>query len=183
MAFEEERQFTSSLMHIKGACKVLYYITRACYVVALVMMALAVIGCCVSLVAPDVIPFLGSVDIFTTFLLIVYGGITILIIRMVMLILKEVLENESPFTLKQAKRVKNIALLLFAKVVADLVFPGDVIPLVDNAHVSLSYEVIKSETLILNVNVEFLALAVILFVISLVFQYGVLLQSESKDFF
>lgn len=181
MAFEEEQQFASSLRHIKSACKVIYYFTKAIFALLLVAFIVTLTCLSASLIAPDTIPFLGSVDAFSIFVFAVYGIISILIIRIIMLILKEVLDNESPFTLRQAKRIKNISFLLFAKVIIDFAFPGSIIPVVNNDHISLSYEVIKSETLILNFNLEFLALAAILFCISLVFQYGVLLQADSKD--
>ena len=183
LAFEEEVKYEQSLVRIKRVCRVSYRTLRVVFVLVTILFASILTLGAIEAFFPDSIPFLRSVEPPALIPLALFSAIGIAIFWMVMLLPKDALVEESPFTLKQARRIRNIALLLLAKELAGTLFPMQVIPLVVNDQLSFSFEVAKSQTFIVYLNVETFLLAALLWCISLIFQYGVLLQKETKGLF
>lgn len=180
LEFEATAKYEQLLKKVKSACKIAYRILFVMFIIVAALLGGAIIFGLIAVLFPHTVPFIETIEPLALMSFALFSLAGAAIIFLVMLIPKDALKDESPFTLKQAKRIRSVAFLLLAKEVVGMIFPMQVIPLVANEHLSFSFEIAKSPTFIININIEMLFMAALLFCLSLVYQYGVLLQNDTR---
>lgn len=102
--------------------------------------------------------------------LIVTSAIMLLVLGIVYKLMKAISKERTPFTIKNVKYIKIISILVF--------IAGLAVPVIENLVVSITYPEIESS---ISINFFMVLAAVAMYCLSLVFQYGVYLQTESDQ--
>lgn len=102
--------------------------------------------------------------------LIVTSAIMLLVLGIVYKLMKAISKERTPFTIKNVKYIKIISILVF--------IAGLAVPIIENLVVSITYPEIESS---ISINFFMVLAAVAMYCLSLVFQYGVYLQTESDQ--
>ncbi len=102
--------------------------------------------------------------------LIATSVIMLLVLGIVYKLMKAISKERTPFTIKNVKYIKIIAVLVF--------IAGLVIPIIENTMVKITHPEIESS---ISINFFMVLAAVAMYCLSLVFQYGVYLQTESDQ--
>ena len=125
----------------------------------------------------DSVPFDGiALDaVFSTLSFCLFAAI----FSMAALVFGDVSHEESPFSLKQAKRIRIIAWLLFAYTLLDALVPRGVV--IGGGSNPDGMSVVRFSSGYTNVNVGMFAVSVIFYFLASVFKYGVTLQELSDD--
>lgn len=181
MAFEEEKEQGASLERIKKACKIAYRFTTVIYIIFAIywlfllgLEVFAIINPYFSLfVYPSSIPSIASNVIF--------GLIIFLIIKSGADLFKEIRDKGAPFSLLQVKRIRRISYLLILKAIYDVLVPATFSPIFAYKDIDVSY-INSNQTMEVFVNPETILFAILFFCISLIFQYGVLLQHDVQEY-
>ena len=181
MAFEFEKDYEQAVVRIKKTCRVVYVILWVLFVFAIMFFSVGIVLGILLFLSVNIVPVIGRIDPLSFLSFVIFAILTILVLRNALLLLKDVLSDIPPFSLKQANRIRNISYLLFGKVLLDLIIPTRIVPL-EADPISFSYEIIQSPALLININVETLIMASLFFCISLIFKYGVLLQKDTRGF-
>ena len=106
-------------------------------------------------------------------------GVFAVVFYVVSLMFKDIHSGESPFTNKQANRIRLIAWVLFVYSVLDTLVPkGWVIGVASDVG---SMSVYRHESGPIGINVGMFAVSVVFYFLSSVFKYGVELQELSDD--
>ena len=102
--------------------------------------------------------------------LIVTSAIMLLVLGIVYKLMKAISKERTPFTIKNVKYIKIISILVF--------IAGLAVPVIENLVVNITYPEIESS---ISINFFMVLAAVAMYCLSLVFQYGVYLQTESDQ--
>lgn len=118
-------------------------------------------------------------DVFYSVIMALIGLLLFFVLVIVGLMFRDIGEGETPFSDKQVKRLRIIALLLVFYVFVDALQSGSADGLL---HVGdLKLHVSFTERPLTKINVGMLAGALVCFCMSSVFRYGLLLQLVSDD--
>jgi hypothetical protein len=124
---------------------------------------------------------LGDFEISIPPDVLIFGFLPAVFIGIVVLVLRDISQGETPFSKKQSKRVRLIAYLMFARVVLEVLLFVVIAAFYPDALTSLSYYVSGSSALTVSFDFEALISAIVCYCISLAFEYGALLQRDSDD--
>lgn len=102
--------------------------------------------------------------------LIVTSVIMLLVLGIVYKLMKAISKERTPFTIKNVKYIKIISILVF--------IAGLAVPIIENLVVRITYPEIESS---ISINFFMVLAAIAMYCLSLVFQYGVYLQTESDQ--
>lgn len=102
--------------------------------------------------------------------LIVTSAIMLLVLGIVYKLMKAISKERTPFTIKNVRYIKIISVLVF--------IAGLAVPIIENLVVKITYPEIEST---ISINFFMVLAAVAMYCLSLVFQYGVYLQTESDQ--
>lgn len=102
--------------------------------------------------------------------LIVTSVIMLLVLGIVYKLMKAISKERTPFTIKNVKYIKLISILVF--------IAGLAIPIIENLVVKITYPEVESS---ISINFFMVLAAIAMYCLSLVFQYGVYLQTESDQ--
>lgn len=102
--------------------------------------------------------------------LIVTSAIMLLVLGIVYKLMKAISKERTPFTIKNVKYIKIISVLVF--------IAGLAVPAIENLVVKITYPEIEFT---ISINFFMVLAAVAMYCLSLVFQYGVYLQTESDQ--
>lgn len=102
--------------------------------------------------------------------LIVTSVIMLLVLGIVYKLMKAISKERTPFTIKNVKYIKIISILVF--------IAGLAIPIIENLVVKITYPEVESS---ISINFFMVLAAIAMYCLSLVFQYGVYLQTESDQ--
>lgn len=131
---------------------------------------------------PDVVPGSGPGGLQPFILCVLFGLLIAGLLRIAVLIFDDVAKGESPFSMRQVKRIRLAALLFLVYVVLEMVFPSGQSSLVQQGDFQVNYWVAdRSENASIQINFGMLGAAIIFYCLSLVFEYGTLLQQLSDE--
>lgn len=131
---------------------------------------------------PDVVPGSGSGGLQPFILCVLFGLLIAGLLRIAVLIFDDVSKGESPFSIRQVKRIRLAAILFLAYVVLEMIFPSGQSSLVQQGDFQVNYWVAdRSEHTSIQINFGMLGAAIIFYCLSLVFEYGTLLQQLSDE--
>lgn len=121
----------------------------------------------------------GIFDIITT----VFAGITItLILRTVTLIPRDVVKRKSPFNPAQVRRIRFVALFLLLYGIIDLLLVSNFSGLTTTEGFGYTNTASSSEpATLVNINIGTFIAAVVVYSLSIVFEYGSELQRQSDS--
>jgi len=179
---KEELAYTAALSKVRKACRIAYLVIRVLFIMGLIVWMLLLVTCILLLVFPGFLGLVGSVDVPTVVQIIVSGLMVILMLWFVLLVLKDMYKGGSPFTLVQSKRIRAIAYVLFARVVVGAFLSSGLLPLFAKENVFVGFQSTDPTQPTLFVDVGTLIIAVVFYCVSLVFEYGTLLQREKDTF-
>lgn len=112
---------------------------------------------------------------------IVFGLLIGTLIRIATLVFVDVAKGESPFTKRQVKRIRWVAIIFLAYAVIEMVFPSGQASLVQEGSLHVGYSVASETSDSIYINPGMLGAAIIFYCLSLVFEYGTLLQQLSDE--
>lgn len=168
-----------SLERIGGVCR---FICR-------VMKVLFIIFCVYWLIATGLMAYLfvesGQLfsnvgeSLFRIALHVVYGVVIVVLFACILGVFSDVAKGESPFSMRQVKRLRLISYMLVAYTVFDFVISWNS-SLLQVGGVDVGY-VSTNGNSIIAINFAPLVAAAVVFAFSFVFKYGVLLQELSDD--
>lgn len=168
-----------SLIRVRKVCKFLCSAMKVLFVV-FCLGWVAVSGATVySLINPDAFDIVNNVSWLSSVLCIVYGAIAAGIFLVLIAIFSDASNGDSPFTMKQVKRLRIISAMLVLYAVVDFVASASM-PFTRVDNLGLGYAAITAKTVI-PINFTPIIAAAIIFSFSYVFKYGVLLQKLSDE--
>lgn len=162
---------------ISKVIKILFGFAFFCFTGFLVALC-AVIA--TSLMFPSILPESLAVNVSALLVLLAFGVVTWFLLKFVFDIFRDVAHGESPFTMRQVRRLRILAATFLASAIIEAVVSTGVIPVVQAGSMGISY-VASSSVENLSINVGNLFCAAVFFAFSFVFKYGVLLQEFSDE--
>lgn len=113
----------------------------------------------------------------------IFGFLMAVAIRFATLIFADVAKGESPFTTCQVKRIRWVAIVFLIYVVIEAIVPSGLASVVQNEALHVGYRISEAplDVPVFKVNFGMLGAAVIFYCLSLVFEYGTLLQRLSDE--
>lgn len=102
------------------------------------------------------------------------------ILRVISLIFRDITEEETPFTMKQVKRLRWIALFIFLDVVINAVFSTGLFGIIGSPFGTAGV-VGGAYTNHVSIDIFQAFFAVVIFCLSFAFEYGYLLQEDCND--
>ena len=132
-----------------------------------------------SLIDPDAFDIVNNVSWISAVFCIVYGAIAACIFLVLITIFSDASKGNSPFTMKQVKRLQLISVLLVLYAIVDFIASASM-PFTRIDNLGLGYTAITAKTVI-PVNFAPIIASAIVFSFSYVFKYGVLLQEFSDE--
>lgn len=172
-----------SLVRLKKASRVISVVSRILLCIFCIGWAILTCIFAVLFFAPEIIPEAQPIGIGPLLLCFLFGLLVVASLRIAMLIFGDVAKGESPFTKRQVRRIRLVAIIFLVYVVAEMIFPTSAVPVVQGEALQVGYHVsaASSDVPVLNVNFGMLSAAVIFYCLSLVFEYGTLLQRLSDE--
>lgn len=178
MGGEEYRELEASLSGASRACKRLKSISLVCSVVFLVAWFLLL----AFMITDAVVKGFDAHKLKGILYVAFYGAVTISLLFVAFRSFSDVANGESPFTLKQVSRFRFAALLLLTLAIVDTLLSTAFVYGFDIAGIDFAasgnHGVVQRHV---RINAEPLFFAVILYGISVLFRYGVLLQRLTDE--
>lgn len=178
MGGEEFRELEASLLGARRVCKHLKNISLVCSAIFLVAWLLLLVLMITDAATRgfDARKLKGMLYVAS------YGTVTLLLLFVAFRSFSDVVSGESPFTMKQVSRFRYAALLLVMLVIVDTILSTGFTYAFNMAGVDYSalgnYGMDQKH---IRINAEPLFFAVILYGISVLFRYGVLLQRLTDE--
>lgn len=177
---DDEKEIRSSLKRIKNISR---WISQALKVVFFVLVIFWVVFALLSVASlngiADVNGLPSSFYELVVFLLI--GIVVISIVVIGIKVFSDVARGKSPFSMTQVKRLRAVAALLLAYMLLEVLLSPGIISAVDIAGLDLGYVVQRPDVPSISINLGALLGAIVFWALSLIFEYGVLLQEFSDD--
>lgn len=179
MQCEDKVETEHSLAKVHKVCRLIGIIVKIIFVVFCVCWLSTVLLMIYSLINPSELGAAEGVSVPRIALYFVHGFAVALIFVVFIGIFVDAVKGQSPFVMKQVKRLRLIAGLLAIYAIVDDVISGH-IGLVQYAGLNSGY-VSTGGNEIIPINLAPIIGASVAFAFSFVFQYGVLLQELSDD--
>ena len=180
MLTKEESETEVSLSRIQRISRI---INRILKVIAVLLLAFLVV-----IIALSTLCSFGLIDVglsagpLDLLILSAYGLVIVGLVYVIANMFSDVAQGESPFTLAQVKRFRVIAVLLLIYVVLDAFMSTGTVAQIHIGELELGYDVVESAAgSTLSVNVGALLGSGFFGALSLIFEYGVLLQKFSDE--
>ncbi len=174
---EEFQELESSMSKVRRSCKYLKYICMVCLIVFSVAWA-ALVGVMVFSSKTQV----SSSELREVVYVICCGLMVILLLFAAARSFSDIVNGESPFTMKQVNRFRFAALLLVLLAIVDAILSTNFLYGFDVAGFNVAayggHEMGQAKV---NVNMMLLFFSAMLFGVSVLFRYGVLLQRLTDE--
>jgi hypothetical protein len=182
MALQEDKERSELLRKVRRTCKTAYALLRVlCVTIILAWLLLFLLGL-FRFILPRAFQWVDEFVVSAPLDSLIFGLMPAVFIGIAMLVLKNISKGETPFSRKQSRRIRLIAYFMFAQVLLELLFSTAISVLYPDGLVFLNYYRASSfSTPTTYLNIEMLISAIVCYCISLAFQYGALLQSDSDD--
>lgn len=169
----------SSLVKVRKVCKFLCSAMKVLFVIFCFGWLAASAATLYSLINPSAFNVVSNVSAISAVLCIVYGAIAASIILVLIGMFSDAAKGESPFTMKQVKRLRIVSAMLVLYALIDFVVSAST-PFTRFDNLGLGYTSVTAKTVI-PINFTPIIAAAIVFAFSFVFKYGVLLQELSDE--
>lgn len=179
MQCEDKAETENSLLRVHKACRFIGIVVKAIFAVFCICWLSTVCVMIYSLANPDGIGVADNVSILRVILYLAHGFAIALIFIVFIGVFSDAVKGQSPFVMKQVKRLRLIAGLLTIYAIIDIFISGHV-GLVQFDGVDSGY-ISTGGNEIIPINLAPIIGASVAFAFSFVFQYGVLLQEFSDD--
>jgi hypothetical protein len=173
------------LNRMKKKCVVFYVAFRILFIVSAVVWVGWAGMILIGFISPESVPGLAQQSLLALISFIFFGLCFILVLRMIILILKDVSQGITPFSTVQVKRIKLIALLLLLYGISDSIISfimAGVTTLIENSGFVSGIVVSggSNESFVLIPIGVFIA-AILTYCLSIVLEYGIKLQEQSDE--
>lgn len=177
---EESAQTEISLAQVNKVCRGICIATKVIFAIFCLFWIIAAASMAWSLAVDG---FLGNPDnnIFNMALHIARGAIVVILYLIMIRVLEDTVHGESPFTMKQAKRLRKAALALIIYAVLGIVLGYCSALMQMNGFSSGYISSTASGNVIMTIDFAPFIAAAAVFAFSYVFKYGVLLQELSDE--
>ena len=179
---EDAKETEASLGKIKRICRALGIFLKFSIFAFLAIWAVFVATCAIRLVGSDP----QTVNLFEEMLslvsVVVMGPLVAYLIKIGSDVFLDVVRGESPFTSIRSIRMRKVAVVLLVYAVLEAILSPGFAAILQMGGLDLGYRV--TESLLgpsIPINMGVLLVAATLWALSLVFEYGVLLQELSDD--
>lgn len=176
MIEDDARSIRKAYSKVKKLCKfiqVICGIAFVCFFILWVLfMASVIVG---AAVGPDVFHFMQLLYYF------IYGGVIAAIIWMVFKTFSDVVNGANPFTTKIIRRMRLASLLMLILVIVEAFAVFNFSAEMTIANIDLGVANDYAQGRYLNINVGLLSFAIVLYCISVIFEYGSLLQRFTDE--
>ena len=183
MTTEEYTKTEASLNRLKKSAKAIRVFFKVIFVLFCIVwvMLVALFGF-LSFFPEIVSPDAESAGAVPFILCIVFGLLIAVFLRQAIHFLSDIEKGESPFSMRQVRRIRVVALIFMVYVVVEAVFSIGQTTLVESGSLMVKYSVTSvNSNPTLSINFGMLSAAAILYCLSLVFEYGTLLQQLSDE--
>lgn len=120
--------------------------------------------------------------IFNAVIVFATGVVFTFIFVIIYRILKDIAQGNSPFEYVQVKRIRRIAWILVAYVVIDMISASNLSAFISSGGFGIENSSFhESPTLVLSINFGVLVSAVVVYGLSIIFEYGSVLQEQSDE--
>lgn len=179
---EDAKETEASLRKIKRICRALGIFLKFSIFAFLAIWAVFVATCVIRLVGSDP----QTVNLFEEMLslvsVVVMGPLVAYLIKIGADVFLDVVRGESPFTSIQSTRMRKVAVVLLVYAVLEAILSPGFATVLQMGGLDLGYRVTESPLgPSIPINMGVLLVAATLWALSLVFEYGVLLQEFSDD--
>lgn len=174
-------ELETSLNQVKKNGGWAYTLFQVFFFTCLAYTAIVLILAMADLLAPGMLAISSSFGWFALLAMAVHAIPFLAIVKLVANMLRDVSKGETPFSLKQVKRIRWIALLILADVILSALFSPGVIGMISAGTLDMGYMATSQTSNFVSINVSELFFAGVLLCLSLVFQYGMLLQKFSDE--
>ena len=182
MAFEDINKTEESLSRLKRTSRIIRTLLKFSFFLFCLLWVVALIILTALLVNPQIVPGADAANGITLLFVGAMGGLIAFILRVAFLVFDDVSKGESPFTKRQVKRIRWVAYALLIYAVIDMLFPTGEAFLMQEGNFHFAYSVTNGpNNPSISINVGALATAIIFYCLSLVFEYGTLLQQLSDE--
>lgn len=173
MSGEESQELETSIERLVRVCRIIKNISITCFVVFMPSLAI-VLG----LMLLDLVNSMNVVATLKSLLYVLsYGFVIGALLLISIKIFSNIVSGESPFTIKQAKRFRIAGALLLLLAVVESILSMDFSYSVQLSGVNFAANgSTGAEQSVINIDAMMIFFAVILFSLSVLFQYGILLQ-------
>ena len=182
MVLKKDEGHDSFLHKARRGCRISYSLLRILLIAIILLWLLPLLFGLLGFAFPYIFRWVDGLELSIPFDSLIFGLLPAAFIGIAALILRDISKGETPFSRKQSKRIRLIAYLMFAQIVFKLLFSTAITGLYPDGLVFLGFYHIPSSSAP-TVYLDFMELifAIICYCISLVFEYGVLLQSNSDN--
>lgn len=167
----------SPLKHIRKICQAISIGLRAIFILICIYWVVVVVSMLAALLQPGSVD--GDASALSVLLYIAYGIIIAILFVIFIRIFSSTSKGESPFSMKQVKRLRMISCLLLLYAVLDSAIT------LNTAAMQLetfnSGYISTNESTVLTLNFAPFVAAAVVYAFSFVFKYGVLLQEFSDE--
>lgn len=179
MQYEDKAEAEDSLSRVHKACRFIGVVVKIIFIVFCVCWLSTVCMMVYSLITSDATGSTENVSTLRTIMYFIHGFAVALIFIVFIGIFTDAVKGQSPFVMKQVKRLRLIAGLLVVYAVIDIFISGH-IGLIQYDGFDSGY-VSTGGNEIIPINLAPIIGASVAFAVSFVFQYGVLLQELSDE--
>ncbi|MCL1799121.1 MAG: hypothetical protein FWG23_05235 [Eggerthellaceae bacterium] len=179
MVNEETLKLQNSVMRMEKTCRIIKTLCLICLAGFVLVWSLVVCFFVVECVQAGFAP-LNLVDIV---FFIMFGVLVCLSLIIAIRAFSDVIAGESPFTLKQAKRLRTLGTVFLLLAVAEALLSVLFGPLSYGAELPGGglIGLVTVESSMISVNLSMLIVAVMCYGFAVIFKYGILLQQLSDD--
>lgn len=175
---EELRELEASLSNAGRVCKRLKIISLVCFIAFLVATILLLF----LMIADDATRGFDAQNLKSMLYVLLYGAVILRLLFVAYRSFSDVVNGESPFTMKQICRLRNASLLLFALVAIDAFLSTGFIYSIDAGGIGLAaLGNFGTDQNQIRINAMAVFFAIILYGIAALFRYGVLLQRLTDE--
>lgn len=178
MPQNEDVETAKSLLQIKSASRVIYYIFNTIFICCCLFLVILLAACIVSEFIPNMF-FDVNANLLSILTMLITGSVVATLFKLVTNVFRDVARGTTPFTLIQVKRIRIAALIIALDALFGAILSPGFLSALQLGGLNIGYTVIGHPSIPIDLG-EILA-AVCLLCLSFVFKYGVLLQKFSDE--
>ena len=182
MICEDVNEVEASLNRIKRVCKVLGILLNIAFCAFLAIWAIFVVSYTMELANSRVGTDTFFEDILSLLSVVVMGPLVAALVKIGSNVFLDVVRGESPFTMSQSNRMRRVAIILLIYAVFEAILSPGFVTTLQLGGLDIGYRITESPLEpSIPINAGVLLVAAALWAVSLVFEYGVLLQEFSDE--
>lgn len=182
MLTKEINETEMALSRLKRTSRIIRTVLKISFIFFCVLWLIALVLLVALLVNPQIAPGADAANVVVVVFVGVMGAIIAFVLWIAYRVFDDVSKGESPFSRVQVKRIRWVAYVLLLYAVIDMLFPTGEAFLMQEGSFHFAYTVANGpNNPSISINIGTLATAIIFYCLSLVFEYGTLLQQLSDE--